>query len=380
MKKIYLQFYSQANFGDDLFIKIFSDYFDDCKINLLVNPMHIPDDLASNVRVHPFSVLRTVLCKIQSLCGYESKLSVNLQKYQDRCTKKISRKNDAVVLIGGSVFMERASKKEQIMFKTMQYPKFEINSCLQNKGNAFIVGANLGPAYSAEYWDGIKNVFMDYNHVCLRDYSSYCMVKDLPHVQYAPDVVFMAPQPEVYIKREMVVISVIDIERHSKKKEVVFAYYKLLADAIMYFCKRDITVTLVSFCQREGDEESIAKVLNKVPDCTNVKTCFYKGNIELILKLFAEATFIIGSRFHSIILGISYGKPVFPIAYNCKIEHYLHDLHFSGKYASLSELPSLSYEDLIYNYERKIVTDCSEHKRYAENQFWGLRKYLDEMN
>ena len=88
MKKIYLQFYSQANFGDDLFIKIFSDYFDDCKINLLVNPMHIPDDLASNVRVHPFSVLRTVLCKIQSLCGYESKLSVNLQKYQDRCTKK----------------------------------------------------------------------------------------------------------------------------------------------------------------------------------------------------------------------------------------------------------------------------------------------------
>lgn len=95
-----------------------------------------------------------------------------------------------------------------------------------------------------------------------------------------------------------------------------------------------------------------------------------------MLRLFAGASFIIGSRFHSIILGILYGKPVFPISYNCKTENYLVDLQFAGKYTTLDRLPSMMLGDVIYNYENKIITDCSEHKKYAENQFWGVKEYL----
>lgn len=378
MKKILLNFYSCRNLGDDLFVKIFSDYFRDCRINLIVNLRYIPKDLGTNVKIHPFSLVQTVAGKIQSIWGWDSKVSAIIQKCLIWKRHRIEKKQDAVVLIGGSVFMgKKLNDRAEISFCTDEHPVFAIASCLQNKGNRFVIGANLGPAYSLEYWENIKAVFREYNHVCLRDYSSYCMVKKLPYVQYAPDVVFLTPCPGVECK-ERVVISVIDIRRYTADISIVSAYYTLLQEVIQYFTVRDVPVTLSSFCERDGDEAAISVLLDQINGKTNITTCFYRGDVEEMLRLFAGASFVIGSRFHSIILGILFGKPVFPISYNCKTENYLADLQFAGKYATLVELPFLSLSDLIYNYENKIITDCSEHKIYAENQFWGLKKYLSD--
>lgn len=151
-----------------------------------------------------------------------------------------------------------------------------------------------------------------------------------------------------------------------------------MSDTVNYFLEKDITVTLVSFCKREGDEDAIKKLYELVPNNSKIESFYYNGNYEGIIHLFAEATYIIGSRFHSIILGIAFQKPVFPIAYNSKTTHYLADLKFPGKQATLDDLPTFTLDDLIYNYKNKIVVDCSKHKQYAINQFWGLDKYLCE--
>ena len=42
MKKILLKYYSRKNFGDDMFVILFADYFNDCRINLIANPLYIP--------------------------------------------------------------------------------------------------------------------------------------------------------------------------------------------------------------------------------------------------------------------------------------------------------------------------------------------------
>ena len=179
----------------------------------------------------------------------------------------------------------------------------------------------------------IKSVLRNYNHVCLRDYSSYCMVKELPHVQYAPDILFLTSRPEVDCG-ERIVISVIDIRRYTLDGSIISSYYTLLQEAIQYFRGKNIPVTLVSFCERDGDEEAIAVLLTRIKDKDDISTCFYRGDIQEILRIFAGASYVIGSRFHSVILGILYGKPVFPVSYNCKIENYLADLQFQGKYAT----------------------------------------------
>lgn len=378
MKTIILQFYSSLNFGDDLFVKTFSDYFNECAIRLIVNPRCIPRGLGKNVTVHPYSYVNFFWEKLRSLSGRSGKLEAAVQKCADFCLSRVQRRADAFVLIGGSIFMEHAVDCSELDFTARERPDFTIRSHLQNQGNAFVIGANLGPAYSEEYWPRVRQTLLKYRHVCLRDYASYCMVSDLPHVQYAPDVLFMVPKPNVKADRKNVVISAMDISRMTGNQEIITAYYRLLRDVAERFSQMGMVVTLVSLCKSDGDEDAIQEIIaGGGQHClANVSTCFYRGDMQPILELFSKASFVVASRFHSLIFALSFGKPVFPIVYNCKTAHYLQDLRFSGKYTDLISLPKTSCADVLYNFEKNIVTDCQEHKHFAENQFLALREYL----
>lgn len=110
---------------------------------------------------------------------------------------------------------------------------------MQKCGKRFVIGANLGPVYSEQYWDRIKTLFSKYTHVCLRDYSSYYMVRELSHVQYAPDVIFLTEYtPLTFDNEEYIVISVINVCQYTTDQEVVSAYYNLLEKVILYFSEK----------------------------------------------------------------------------------------------------------------------------------------------
>ena len=211
MKEILLQYYAKQNLGDDLFVSILSDHFSDCKINLLSNPAYVPKALGANVSVHPFSIVRSVLGKLQSLIGWNHPITHKLEAWQRATLDRIISRNDAFVFIGGSIFLQRGAKNQEVDFLTDRKPVFTYSSQHQTSGKSFIIGANLGPIYTKEFLASIKSTLTGYAHVTLRDYSSYCLVNDLSHVQYAPDVIFMAQQPPVTTAEKSVVISVIDI-------------------------------------------------------------------------------------------------------------------------------------------------------------------------
>lgn len=201
MKRVLLRFYSRGNFGDDLFILIFSKHFKNCRINLIVNPRYIPKSLGKNVRIHPFSYIETLIEKLSSKVGWNTNFAQGNLKIINSIYHKLGKRHDAIVEIGGSIFMDNNTGNKEIDFQTKELPNYAINSHLQNSGKAFVIGANLGPVYSERYWDYIKEKLKEYNHVCLRDYSSYNMVKQLQHVQYAPDIAFLTPKPAVSIEK-----------------------------------------------------------------------------------------------------------------------------------------------------------------------------------
>ena len=379
MKKILIRYYGKLNFGDDLFVALLAKHFDDCKINLLVNPTFLAKHTSKNISVHPFSFFRAFIGKLKRILKKIPPLVQRIDKFYQKSLTKLANAHDAYVYIGGSIFMQKNTGTE-INFQTEQTPNFDYTSTPQSTDHSFIIGANLGPIYSEQYCSDIKRKFMEYTHICLRDYSSYCLVEDISHVQYAPDVIFLASQPEITTDKENVVISVIDISRHSSDTAVISAYYHLLKEVVLKFTSLDIPVTLVSFCKSEGDEAAIDKLIGLLPDTKNVSTYFYNGNMEETLSLFSNASFIVASRFHSMILGISFGKPVFPVSYNCKTTNYLHDLGFHGNYATLSTLAKTTCDDVFYNYENHIITDCSLHKKYASNQFRALRTLIDSLS
>lgn len=274
--------------------------------------------------------------------------------------------------------MQRGSPDDEIDIQTKERPVFHYVSKPQPNNKKFVIGANLGPCFTQDYPSCMKALLSGYAHVCLRDNASYNLVRELPHVQYAPDVIFLTPQPEVASQEEYVVISVIDIAKHTDNQVVVEAYYSLMRDVVLKLIEENVAVTLVSFCKKEGDEDAIQKLRSMLPENANIHTCFYQGDIEEILALFSKASFVIASRFHSMILGVSFGKPIFPISYNCKTQNYLDDLCFEGKSAKLQQLTRVTCDDVLYNYKNQIITECSLHKQYASNQFRALHDFLDE--
>lgn len=378
MKRIVLKYYSRKNLGDDLFVKIFSDYFSDCRIYLITNPFYVPKGLGKNVKIHPFSFINTFIGKAVSMLGNNDKIWNFVQHFFDYCYNKIEKNTDAIVEIGGSIFMENNREgRKALDFGKKRKLDFHINSSLQNHGKRFVIGANLGPVYTEQYWEWIKNVLKKYNHVCLRDYSSYYMVKELTHVQYAPDVIFLTEYTKIQ-EDEKVVISVVNISQYTTNEDIISAYYRLLREVVCYFSNKKDKVVLVSFCEREGDEIAINKLMSEISPNGYISVCNYNSNIDEILNLFANASYVIASRFHSLILSVIFNKPVFPISYNCKTENYLYDLNFEGKYAKLDDLLSMKLEDILFNYKNRIIIDNLEHKKYASNQFWGLKTYLNK--
>ena len=380
MKKIVLEFYSCYNLGDDLFVKTFSESFSDYPIRLLVNPKCIPGDLNQNVRIHPYSFLELLLMKAADVLDAHgfARVGKMFRAAHAWFLKQIQVHCAAYVRIGGSIFMEHAPGCEEIDFSTEQSPDFSFREDTQGTGNVFVIGANLGPAYSGDYWEKVRAEFQHYRHICLRDYASYCRMKDCANVQYAPDVLFLVPKPDVTPEQENVVISVIDIARHTSEERIIRAYYDLLAQAIAYFRESGIPVTLVSFCQWQGDERAIHDLMQRFPNQDGISTCLYRGVSAPVLEVLAKASFVVGSRFHSIILGMSFGKPVFPILYNCKTAHYLLDCGFPGRSAALQDLPSATLDDLLFNYREHILADCTAHQTFAINQFRGLRNFLEQ--
>ncbi len=291
---------------------------------------------------------------------------------------KIKSRGHASVKIGGSIFMSHSDQKE-LDFSTQDLPAYEIVSALNEGAPAFVIGANLGPVYSEKYWEHIEKVFSECKHVTLRDYSSYMKMRHLTNVQYAPDVVFGVKVPTVTANNG-VVISVVDISIHTQDVNIVDAYYKRLTELINYFSDQNIPVTLVSFCKKEGDENAIKKLLKMIKDPDKIKTSYYNGDFEEIIELFSNASYIVGTRFHSIILGIHCKKPVLPIMYSCKTRNYLLDLGFEGTKISLADLENQTLDTLLMNYKTNYICDCINHEKYASNQFWALRSYIDSLH
>lgn len=376
MKKLTVYFYSCANLGDDLFVRTLADQFRDCRIRLIANPKCIPQNLGKHVSVHPHSFSNLVFMKLQSMFGENSKVGTLARRCNDLCFRSAARSSDAYVYIGGSVFMEHVRGVAPQDFAASELPDFRVTSQAA-EGNTFVIGANLGPVYSASYWREIREKLQAYSHVCLRDWASYSRVRELPNVQYAPDVLFLVPQPQVPEKGENVVISLVDMARHTDDEAVIRAYYRLMADTVIAFSERNIPVTLLSFCEWEGDPVAMNTVMELLPEGVSVSTVHYRTDMDQMLEAISGASFVVGSRFHSTILGVSFGKPVFPVAYNCKTRHYLQDLSFAGKYADLENMTSVTVDDVLFNYENRILTDCGEHKRYARNQFAALKACLN---
>lgn len=355
MKKVFLKCYLIKNLGDDLFLKIISERYKDNFY--LISSLKYDDFKNENVKITYRNFFIKVFDKICKIL----KIKYSYEKY-------LINKSDIVVVLAGSIFME--NRKD-----------IKIGSWYEglNK-DYYILGSNIGPYKTNEFLDDVRNVIKNSKDTCLRDKKSFNLCEGIGNVRYASDVIFSLDVSKYNVpEKKKVVFSVINCDKKSRqiKNPDRDAYENKICELINYFQDKDYEIELMSFCKKEGDEEAIESILNKIKNRENIKTYFYDGNLKEALKELSSAKIIVGTRFHANVIGMIMNKTVIPIVYNNKTEEVLKDIDFKGKKIYIDnigdfDVNSISEKDLEYK------CDINTQKKDANKHFEKLDGILEK--
>lgn len=353
--------YANFNLGDDLFIKILCERYPNTEFILYAPKSYkkLFEDL-KNLRIFPSD----------NFVVRGANLIFRLVNGKNRYIQgKIAEKCDAAVYIGGSIFMQDANWERKLENRK--------NSLIKDKPT-FILGANFGPFNDEKFLSAYKKFFSKITDICFRDNYSYELFQELPNIRVADDIIFqLTREKKNPTKNKKVVISVIkpSIREHLVNYDEI--YYEKIKETTIFLTDKGLNVTLMSFCENEGDKEAIKEIFNLLPNKNKkmVEKHYYKYNLKETIRTIESSKFVIATRFHSMILGWLFRKPVFPIAYSEKMTNVMKDLNFTGKYVELTDIDKLDPVEVFKSMETNIV-DVSKQIENSRNHFKELDKLL----
>lgn len=375
MKKIAVFFYPVNNLGDDLFLKVLAERYPDIMFEILVSEgyenINIKNVVVSK-RAKIVEKMRRIL-QIKKESKFVTLKKIFANNILSLCERiSLRKKYLAKILITGSLFQQSLPISEDFV-PLEKYNKYSPN---------FLIGANFGPFIQDDFLLKHKIKFKnDFVSVSFRDKHSFGFFSELNNAVYAPDVVlsghFDVKQRD---DSDAVVISVMDFTIKPHLKKYADIYEKKIAEISKEFIDLGKKVVLLSLCDYQGDRraaERIAKYLHQTYN-KEAEIVSYSGNIETVLQIIADSTFVISTRFHSMILSFYFNKRVFPIVYGEKTLHCLQDFNYYGNYCSVEEIESLDFNRVKYNFLRDIDINISEKKRLANNHFKALDDFLSD--
>jgi colanic acid/amylovoran biosynthesis protein len=359
-KHIFIYSYAQLNLGDDLFIKILCNRYPETKFYIICNKKSsVPFKKIPNLKV---------IFSIPLIDGILRRLNLKL-RINNLLEMFISSRCDAIVNIGGSIFMEGENWQDSVY----QYEKRIIRDL-----PFYIIGSNFGPYKDDKYYQKYKFLFKNVTDVCFRDKYSYELFSDLANVRQAADVVFSYTLSAIKNERKQIVISVIDLLNRGSLKKFSEVYTNKIMELSRYFIQQGYYVYLMGFCKIEGDNRSILQIISSLNDEEKkyIKTYFYSGDIDDALMLIEESKFVIASRFHAMILSWVFQKPVYPIVYSDKSLHVMQDIRFDGLYTEIENINEINVAE-VYDYlSHSKPLNIERQTSSANIQFKKLDEFL----
>lgn len=351
--KIYLNAYIAQNLGDDLFLDILLKRYphhDFYALTQVKNNYHYP-----NLHLYHNSFIYKFIKKF------------NLEKY-------IANRLDMVVTIGGSMFMENQNRKQDLSL---------------GKKERYILGTNFGPYQTNEYYQMAYHVFQKCKDVCFREKYSYELFRDLPNVRWLPDIAFGMDVSDLTItnrKRAVIVpISYEDKLKESYEQGNNFSniYETKMVELIERLSSKEgYEIVLLSMCENQNDNKAVDRIFEKCSPKVQkkIEKYDYKGNIKEALNIFADASLIVGSRFHANIIGMILGKAIIPFIYSDKTIHMIEDVLENSKspkplMVDIRKINDFDVSQITQEDLNKIM-DVSNILEKAEDQFQELDKAL----
>lgn len=339
--------YLDCNLGDDLMLDILFKKYNNHTFYLLGG---------SNKNYLKNKYSNVVFIRSRELCKYIFKLQ-------------------GIVIIGGSLFQDYKEGYKSYNLRNAIFKWFKIL-----KKKVCIMGANIGPIYSEQCMEIFKKTFEYSNYISVRDKKSYEILKEnnIENCNCYPDIVFNYQDNNSMedIDRNRLGISIINYCRNTEHKQ---EYIDKMVELINKYLidHEGKTVYLFGFDSgAENDGEVIDIIMEKVIAKNRVNRVIYNGNIDEFLECFKKCSFIIGTRFHSIILALKYQIPFIPIMYSIKTENLLDDINYSNSRYNYNSMKEFNIEEII-----NTIDACESFK--VNEEYIKLSKghfnYLDSI-
>ena len=351
MKRVYVYAYLAGNLGDDLFVRLLCQRYPKTRFYILADPIYKERyrDL-SNCRV----------------CSPGDRRVRFLEKWLGRggIQRFLVRHAAAVIHIGGSVFVQHQDDWSDL-FHTDAY-------LAEHSRRLYVIGANFGPYVNPDYYKQYRKLFEKYRGICFRDRYSWELFRELPQVSWAPDVIFQL-KPLAAEKKKKVLIAPIELEERKGKYDIS-GYEKAYLDfhirMIRGLLARGYSIAMASFCQFQKDDAMMQKIMDGLAagERRAVVCMAYQKDMAPILQCFAESEAVLGTRFHSIVLGWLHRCRVLPVIYDQKTEKTLEDLG-PGLSLKLEELESEDADKLLDVWLGMEPMDIESLQKEAERQF-----------
>ena len=359
MKRILIDAYCVTNFGDDLFVKLLCDRYP--KTKFYINCSRFDDTAFESIPN----------LTIMNRKHFKGMIIHNFKKLMNKIHLDINFPYDGQVYIGGSIF------PEPDLFKASDWNNFiDYHQKKSSHIPFYLLGINFGPYHSEIFKQCVEDYLKQTTDVCFRDQYSYQLFSYLPQVRYAPDIIFQCPVLKQDKKNNIVISVIYNDERYDLKSYDNDLYIKKLALLVDYYHDLGKQVTLVTFCKAQKDHLSAELINQQVKKGADILQ--YQGNLQEIIDVFSDCEYVIGTRFHSIVMAMNATVPVYPIIYNDKTSHLLDDLSFQGQSSQIQDFYKQSIEMIDANRINHYVLDIAEVKQKSAKHFQNLDQFIGE--
>lgn len=319
---IYLIAYTKNNLGDDLFTTMLVSKYPEINFDINIGEMEYAKSLRNFSNVNIINEKRNL-----------NKINVN--------------KYDAIVYVGGSIFMEKNNGLQRLK----DFNKF-IKHAKHNNVPFYYISCNFGPYETEEYMELAKDTFSYCEDVCFRDKYSYDVFKDIKSVRYAPDLILSYEFNNIEKKNDTIGISIIDLNIREDLINIKSKYIEMIKNNINKYQAEGKEVYLFSFCKYEGDENAINEICNLVDNKDKLRIVKYNGNIEEFLNIYSQMEYMICSRFHSMIISKRLKQKMLILSYSKKINNVIKDMNWN---LNIKELRDINESSILELPEFKIV-------------------------
>lgn len=356
MTRIFLDMYLAHNLGDDLFLHIIANRYPNCKFTINYYKDDYKNFLKNYKNIETRVTLKNRIIRKLGIKDYINDI------------EDIAERNDALIFLSGSYFMERCCNEYEYSRRK------EIIDTFKLKGKpVYILGSNFGPYSSEEFYNKWKSEFLKCDDICFREEYSYNLFKELNNVRKSNDIVLgLDINKYKNIKKEKIVgFSIIDVKRKEDICQFYDSYIDSTIKSIKLFINKGYKCVLMSFCEEEGDLEVINNIISHLSkeEIMRVNIYNYYDNLDEAIDLINLFEIFIASRFHANILGLLLNICTIPLIYSNKTMNVLNDLRLKDIAVQMKELHKIYNPDYInkrLNEGNKLNRDILKNNKQFE--------------